>query len=299
MSLFDRYGPHEALVAPARPKAQIWRLFMGLVLIAGVFLAANQFVHQTLGTLLGRDGYARLTGLDGQTSQLSMIFLLLSFGMIIIAVVVALRVAHQRGFSEVLGNSIEFRNQFASVLTILLILNAAVFILPPWGMGEPLVANVSLGAWLWVLPFAVFAVLVQVSAEEILFRGYLQQQLAARFSNPIIWILTPALLFGWGHYAPKELGENAVHFVVWSSIFGIFMADLTARAGTLAPAIAVHLVNNLVAILLVSLPGSLSGLSLYLTPFSLNDTATIRAWLPVDFMMIFVSWLAARLALRR
>ncbi len=47
------------------------------------------------------------------------------------------------------------------------------------------------------------------------------------------------------------------------------------------------------------MPDSLSGLALYLTPFDMSDGAEVRAWLPVDFAMMIVSWLAARLALRR
>ena len=98
---------------------------------------------------------------------------------------------------------------------------------------------------------------------------------------------------------PEEAGENALLLVIWAVMFGVLMADLTARAGTLAPAIAIHLVNNFIAIVIISLPDTLSGLSLYLSPFSMQDTAELRAWLPVDFAMMLVSWLAARLAIRR
>jgi len=49
----------------------------------------------------------------------------------------------------------------------------------------------------------------------------------------------------------------------------------------------------------VSLPGALSGLSLYLVPFEMSETEAMRAWLAVDFATMLVTWLAARLALRR
>jgi len=47
------------------------------------------------------------------------------------------------------------------------------------------------------------------------------------------------------------------------------------------------------------MPDDLSGLALYVTPFGMEDTEALRAWLPVDFAMMLVSWLAARLAIRR
>ncbi len=106
-------------------------------------------------------------------------------------------------------------------------------------------------------------------------------------------------MFALGHYLPQEAGGNALPIALWSGVFGILMADITARAGTLGPAIALHLFNNMIALLIVSLPDSLSGLSLYLLPYSMADTEHLRAWLAVDFATMFVTWLLARLALRR
>lgn len=293
------YSAQRPLLDPARPKAQVWRLLMGLVLVAGVFLICNQIAHQTLFNVLGPSGYDTLTSASGESSQLSVLFLLFSFGFLIIGVIVALKVAHTRGVLDVFGDRTLMVSQFWSVLVLLTILNAVLFILPPWDLGKPLVANVSPVRWLVVLPFAILAILVQVTAEEFLFRGYIQQQLAARFQSPLIWILVPAGLFGLGHYMPQEAGDNATLIVIWSIVFGILMADLTARAGTLGPAIAVHFVNNFLAIAVISMPDVLSGLALYLSPFSMTDTEELRAWLPVDFAMMLVSWLAARLAIRR
>jgi membrane protease YdiL (CAAX protease family) len=298
MARYTAYRAHDALSGPARGTAQIWRLVLGLILIAGVFLIAFRFVESTLVTVIGMEAFGVLSGAGGQVSQLSVLFLLFSFGLVILAVIVALRLAHNRGFPEVLGDRALFRRQFFLVLAMMAILYTALAVLPPWDLGAPLIRNVSFGAWLLVLPIAIVAVLVQVSAEEILFRGYIQQQLAARFASPVIWLGLPAMLFGAGHYMPQA-GDLALVIALWSTVYGLAMADITARAGTLGPAIALHFVNNAVAILFVSMPDSLSGLALYHSPFSMSDTGVIRAWLPVEFMMILVSWLAARLAIRR
>ena len=150
-----------------------------------------------------------------------------------------------------------------------------------------------------LLPLSLGVVFIQISAEEIFFRGYLQQQLAARFQSPLVWMVLPSVLFAMGHYQPAEAGENAVMIVVWAGVFGLLMADLTARSGTIGPALAVHFVNNVTALLITSLPDSLGGLALWHAPFGMEDTAELRAWMPVDFALMIVSWLAARLALRR
>jgi len=176
---------------------------------------------------------------------------------------------------------------------------AVTYLLPPWNLGAPYVPNLALGTWLMLLPFSLLGVLVQVSAEEIVFRGYVQQQLAARFNSPLVWMVLPAVIFALGHYLPDQAGENALVIALWAGVFGMLMADLTARAGSLGPAIAVHFCNNVAAIVITSLPDDLSGLALYLTPFGMDDVDALRAWLPVDFALMLVSWLAARLAIRR
>jgi membrane protease YdiL (CAAX protease family) len=113
-----------------------------------------------------------------------------------------------------------------------------------------------------------------------------------------VWMFVPAALFGIAHYLPDSAGSNAWTIVAWATMFGVLMADLTARSGTLGPAIAVHFVNNLSAMVLTSVPDDMSGLALYVLPFGLSDEAQMAAWLPVDFGFMLVSWLVARLAIR-
>jgi membrane protease YdiL (CAAX protease family) len=58
------------------------------------------------------------------------------------------------------------------------------------------------------LPLALVGVLIQTGAEEVLFRGYMQQQLAARFSSPILWMVLPSAIFAALHYQPEIMGDN-------------------------------------------------------------------------------------------
>lgn len=295
----DAYRPHEQLLSPARETAQIWRLIMGLIIASGVYLICNQTMFRTLYTWQGKNAPAFSETLIVGSTPLAMYILLASFGFMTLGVAIALRVVHKRGFADIFGDWVTCFAQVRAVLAMLVIINLVVFVLPPWDLGAPLVSNMNLGTWLLLLPVSLGVVFIQVSAEEVLFRGYIQQQLAARFNSPLIWMVMPAVLFGFGHYMPEEAGPNAMLIASWAVVFGLLMADLTARAGTLGPAIIVHFVNNVVAILIISMPDNLSGLALYLSPFSMLDSDTVRAWLPVDFGFMFVSWLAARLAIRR
>ncbi len=290
------YSAHHQFVAPARAHPEIWRLLVGLGIVGLVATGLNSSLLAALATL----GPASLMqDLTEASSPLAMLVLLSSFASVTLGVGLAAKIMQHRPFRSVIGKPGLAFAQFRRVLGTLMILGAVIAALPPYDMGKPLIPNLSFAVWLSILPMSLLAVLIQTSAEEVLFRGYLQQSLAARFRSPWIWMVLPSALFAAGHYSPAEAGENALLVALWSGVFSLFAADLTARSGTLGPAIALHFFNNVVALLFVALPGTLSGLALFLLPYEMSDTGELRNWLFVDIAVMFVGWLAARLALRR
>ncbi|MEP2919817.1 type II CAAX endopeptidase family protein [Sulfitobacter sp.] len=296
--LFPDYPAHVLHTVVAEKRSEWWRTLLGCVAIVAVYLLLAQLYQMILFSVTnGRPGF--LEQLIEGSSPLAMLVLLGSFGLISASVFIVVRFFHKRAALGVIGPLSLAVPQFVWVVAMLAVLGVVLSILPPYGYDAPLVPNLRVGVWLLLLPLSLVAVFVQISAEEILFRGYLQQQLAARFRSPLVWMVIPSALFALGHYQPGEAGENAVMITVWAGVFGLLMADLTARSGSLGPALAVHFVNNVTALVFTSLPDSLSGLALYHTPFGMGDAEILRAWLPVDFAVMFVSWLAARLALRR
>ena len=291
------YSAHEHLLIGLRARPELWRMGVGLLVAVAVMFA---LIILTQGILASR-APTLLDGMSGDApgnTPASLLVMLGSYGFASLGVMAAGLMIYHRGAARLLGGWQRCWRQFRRAMTGLLILYAVSYLLPPWSMGAPLEPNLSLSLWLTLLPLSLLAVLVQVSAEEILFRGYLQQTLAARFSNPLIWMVVPTILFALGHYMPAQAGENAILIAVWAGFFGLAAADLTARSGTLGPAIALHLANNVSALLLVSMQGSLSGLSLYLAPFSMADATDLRPWLIVDLFGMLCAWLAVRLALR-
>ncbi len=290
------YTPHAYLTETAHKRPEVWRLLLGLLLIAILVSLLNMVFFAVL-VAMGPDELAQelLVG----SSPLALILVLASFGFVTFGVAIAARKIQHRTIWSILGDRSLAIVQFFKVLKALMILGVIGFLLPPYGMGGELTQKMPLTTWALLLPFGAFAVLIQISAEEILFRGYIQQTLAARFNSPIIWMVVPSILFAAGHYSPEAAGGNAFLIALWAFVFGLLASDLTARAGTLGPAIALHFFNNVIALLFISLPDSLSGLALFVLPFDTSDPEQLRPWLLVDLAVMFVCWLAARLALRR
>ncbi|WP_420583754.1 CPBP family intramembrane glutamic endopeptidase [Ruegeria sp.] len=290
------YAPHEDLLRTARARPEFWRLLVGLVIVGAIYLLLNSVLFAVIGALASPE---QAEGFLRGTSALATLVLLFSFVFMTLGVAIAVHQMQHRRLRSLFGARSPCLRQFRQVLIGLILLGAAMTVLPPYGFGAPLTQNLALTTWLLLLPISLFAVLIQTSAEEILFRGYLQQSLAARFRSPLIWIGVPSILFAAGHYAPVITGENAPMVAIWAFVFGVLAADLTARSGTLGPAIALHFFNNSSALLFISLPDTLSGLSLYLLPYDMADTQALRDWLFVDFAVMMICWLTARLALRR
>lgn len=300
MTLFGlNYAAHDAFLDPARAKAEAWRIPFGIVLVAAFFLTLSQMVAGTVINMVGPELADELhsEGPLGMTAGAA-IYFLLQLGLLGVAAGLVCIVLHSRNPITLFGATGLAVRQFTAVSVVLMVVIAALWVLPPYDFGAPLERNMGLGRWLLLLPIGVIAVLVQVSAEEIVFRGYLQQQFAARFASPFVWMFVPSAIFGALHYAPVSAGSNAFTIALFAGVFGLIAADLTARAGTLGPAIAVHFFNNAKAILLTSPPDEMSGLALYVLPFGMGDEAAMAAWLPVDLGWMLVAWLAARLAIR-
>ena len=293
------YRAYEGLIAPARATAAPWRLLVGLVVLAGLFLALGVGWAYLHGLILGATGAGlSLAELQSAGTPRAVLVNLYLFALLILALAGTLGVVHRRRLRSLIGPRGPAAAQFLRALFAVALLYAVMALLPQPGglMPRP---NTAPALWVRYLPAALLGLLIQVSAEEMVFRGYLQSQLAARFSSPLIWLGGPALLFGLLHHDPASFGPNTWVVIGWAGLFGLIAGDLTARAGTLGPAIALHLINNFAAILLTAPKGSFDGLALYIYPFAADDAAVLWRWMPMDLLMLLCSWLAIRLALRR
>lgn len=291
------YEGLKEFVAPARAAPDLWRIGAVLALMFVAVIALQQMVFLLVAAIGGQDALRAIFEANGETAGQTLAALF-SHGLFAVGLAFALRAIHWRGFLTLFGPGVHAVGDFFRVLYWLLPLFAVAALLMPTEF--PLVRNDAMPLWRWLiyLPLGLAAVAVQAGTEEVFFRGYLTQQIAAGsgLSN-WAWMAVPAGLFALLHFSDSS-GSNVVWFVLWALAFGLAAADLTARAGNLGPALALHLSNNAVALLGVAVPGPVSGLALFHTPFG-PDAAIVARLMPVDFAVLLVAWLAARVAIRR
>ncbi|ATX67376.1 CPBP family intramembrane glutamic endopeptidase [Roseinatronobacter bogoriensis] len=289
--VFDRY------VAPARLRPQVWRLVIGLGLILVIYIAWMGAMAGIIGLLMGASRLEEALGAVGTgATPSSLILLLLTFVGMALGAFAATRWLHKRPVATLFGPRRIVLRDFAVGFGIF-----AVIALPGilWFFATlDLTRGVAWPVWLMFLPLALVGLLIQTGAEEIVFRGYMQQQLAARFASRWVWMVLPSVIFGLVHYAPEEMGGSVWMIVFVTGFFGLLMADLTARSGSIGMAWGLHFANNMFAILLFTTGEALDGLALYRLPFSASDTEAILPLLGLDLLGMLLVWAICRRALR-
>ena len=87
--------------------------------------------------------------------------------------------------------------------------------------------------------------------------------------------------------------------VLATFVIGLITADLTRRTGSLSSAWAFHFSNNAFALLFVSTDGTLTGMALFLTPYTAADASLMPIMLSADVITSILLWLILVRVLRR
>jgi membrane protease YdiL (CAAX protease family) len=289
--------PFEAFVAPARARPALWRLILGAVTVLLVYLLWVALMAAAMWLLAGRLEMMLWIGrVSVAVDPWPMLVLLLTFGGLALGAVAAARIWHRRGAGTLLGRTPVVLRDFVRAALVAWVVYGILSL--PLALSGGVVANLALSRWLVLLPLGLAGIALQTLAEELVFRGYLMQQLAARFRSLWLAMLVPSLIFGALHWNPLPGGPSPWLLVGWAAAFGLVAADLTRRTGSLGAAWGLHFANNCVAILVVSTGGMLPGLALYVTDWRASDPRMMLA-LASDAVAMLVVWLLLVRLLRR
>jgi membrane protease YdiL (CAAX protease family) len=290
MTAMPRFAPpFDRFVAPARASAELWRTGVGLCLALAIYsgLGVGAFLlAERLGADL--DLLAR--------NPTSLLFFLGTFIGMAAGPIIVVRLLHRRPSPSLWGRAAWVLRDF--VLAVALAAPLFGLSVALWQFWFDPLPGLAPDLWWRLLPLSLIAVALQTGAEELLFRGYLQQQLAARFASPLAWMVVPSLLFGYAHFnGALPLGVGLT-LVAGTALFGLIAADLTARTGSIGAAWGLHFANNVLALLLLATAGPLDGLALFVTPYGL-DTPMLGWLILADAAVLLLVWLVLARALAR
>jgi len=262
----------DSYIAPARARSGGWRVLVGLLIIglcwiAGTVLVLSGWVLVAwlrLGTL--NAALADLEAFQQGGTPLNIAVMLATFAGVWLGVAIALRVLHRQAFTTVLAPERRIRWR-AFVLGIgLALVFAAPSTLVALAQSAPLRSDLVLGTWvLWLAPL-IALIFVQIAAEEMIFRGYLLQQLGRLSRSPLVWALIPSLVFGAMHYDSTLPEKGGLVYVAVTGLMGLTLATLVWRSGSLWPALGLHLGVNTLGLTTVGAEGLMSGTQLWMYP---------------------------------
>ncbi len=291
-----RYPLHEGFIAAARRRPEIWRLLLGSVIAFAVYMLGIFAIVGLAWRQLGA-GEVSLETVVAADEPETLLILLTTFIGMALGPMVAARLLHQRSVGSLFGRApIVLRDFVVATAAVGAVFSVSIF---GWFVMFDALPGMPLAEWLWVLPVALICVLIQTGAEEVLFRGYLQQQLAARFATPVVWMVIPSVAFGLVHFDAASAGASVWIVVFSAALFGFIAADLTAHTGSIGAAWGFHFANNVVALLIIATQGSLTGLALFRTPYAISETDVIWPLILVDLAFMLLAWLLVRRLIRR
>ncbi len=276
------------------------RRFWALRLVVGLALAVLAWMLATAGTVaLYALGRSALTGeaygpvLDRAATLSSpgaFLATLAGFAGLVAGIALAARLVHGVRVTALMGVRATpgWRDAAISFAIVGGLGLAAALAAAPFQAYE---RNLDLAAWAVLALPALLVTLVQVFAEELAFRGYLPTVLAARFRSPLVWAVLPALLFGAMHLPnAAAFGRNAWLVLLAPTLLGLMAMHLGLRAGSLGPAVGVHLANNVLGLLVVGVPGPAGQMALWQYAIDIGDVATVRPMILGNLAFLAAAW---------
>lgn len=267
-------------------KNTLWRIVLAVAIIAIVWFGISfAFIYAAEAFILVREGirpgsFAGVFDLVDLTEltadRIWPFVVLLSIASLWLAVWLAVKIVHRRPFRGLLG--IERRLYWSDFARSTLVALVVGSVLGPISLLiDPTIVrgSVSLSGWLAAAPLLLISLFLQSSAEEVLFRGYLHQVLAARFATPLIWLGLPTVLFTLGHW--QSGASTAMNLAGLFIILGLSlsMTCLLMASGNLAAAMGAHFANNIGAVMLFSYEPGLDSAALFMGRSVLDPNWTV------------------------
>ena len=280
-----RVTPFERYIQSGGRRPGLWRVLAGAAITAALWIGGTfgvLFLWSALNVARKRGTENLLATLNGagEGGPELVAVLLLTFAGIWIGVILAVRLLHRQEFATLF--SPERRIRGGDFLKGLLVAAAFTGLSLPFALSvaQPDPAPIPISIWLALLVPIIALVFVQATAEELMFRGYLLQQLALRSRNPLVWAVLPSALFGALHWSGAMPGEAGLMYVGTTFLMGIALAVLVSRTGSLWAAAGMHVGFNVIGLTVVGTEGLLSGAQLFLFPH-----ADLPQLMRIDFAM--------------
>ena len=194
----------------------------------------------------------------GISQNLYLLLFMFAFVVALITLILLIKWLHRRSFSETINGTkrVRWRRVFTGFgvwfLLSLFLLMASYFIDP----GD-LTFQFDIRSFIPLFFIALIFIPLQITFEELLFRGYLAQGIGAWTKNRWLAVFIPSILFGLMHSWNTEVGT----YGFWASmpqyvLFGLIFGFISVLDDGIELSMGFHAANNIFACLFVTFDGS-------------------------------------------
>lgn len=194
----------------------------------------------------------------GISSNVSLVLMLLPFVTSLLITVLLLKPLHKRSLTEVINGTRSFRwGRFFFAFLMWGLLLLALFGIEYFRNPANYTFSFNPAAFLPLAIIALLLIPLQTTYEELLFRGYLTQGIAAWTRSRWLAILIPGITFGLIHIANPEISEYGLLLTLPQYIlFGIVFGIITILDDGIETTMGAHAVNNIFACLMLTFKAS-------------------------------------------
>ena len=183
-----------------------------------------------------------------------------SFAVMTLGVFCVIRFIHKRSLQSLFAiEAFRFGRMFHGLIAWMVLLGIITFAQYLW---KPELFEFTFNSSLfWPVALAcLFAIPIQASTEEIVFRGYFFQSFGAATKKPIVPLIIVSVLFSVAHFMNPEIANHNLpeQICIALSYFTIaaLAAIVTLRDNSLALACGLHVGNNLFLTIICNYSGS-------------------------------------------
>ena len=183
----------------------------------------------------------------GISNNVALLLLILPFLVSLIAIVLLIKVLHKRTFAETVNGTRKIRfGRIGAGFAVWVALMLLYFVGDYLINSENFVWQFNFAAFIPLFFIAILLIPIQTTCEEVVFRGYLTQGIAAWTRNRLLAIILPGLIFALVHAFNPEVHE----FGFWVAMpqyifFGLVFGLLSVLDDGIELACGMHAANNI------------------------------------------------------
>lgn len=210
------------------------------------------------GGLLGHSDNVADLSVYGISPNLGLFLMILPFAVGLFTVILMLKPLHKRTFKEVINgtHNIRWRRFFFGTFAWAAFM-VGYFAISYFDDPQNFTLQFNPISFVILIIISVLLIPFQTTFEELLFRGYLAQGLAAWTRNRWIVLIIPTLVFGLMHAFNPEVKEYGFWVAMpqyW--LFGLLFGLITILDDGIELAMGVHAANNIFSSILVTTKSS-------------------------------------------